>query len=283
MLVMAACRAAPAAAQLASEPLSYEAAALRLREVSDALAGSAAQTRAREAQAGALKTLCRPEVSIDVREVDYQKSISLSTGAIGPSLGLPAELDLAVGGWAFRPIVSAVMPLYTGGQIGAAQMPRVRRCGRPRPARPTSVMDADLFPNVIDYWGPTGMVFVCNPQLRLTVANMPRLSVALAIEHANTDVDLGQIRELDPTLGANIRDVTPLPDLTGQARHVATWGHVQVSGLLTKLAYETLDSPDNQPRDSRTGGGATSGRASTWPRRAPCASPSSMVAASPAT
>ena len=106
---------------LAGMSISFEAATIRLGEVSDGLAASNAQVKAKQAQAGAVATLRRPEVSIDVRELEYQKSISVSTGTIGPSLGLPPNLDLAVGGWAFRPVVSAVMPLYSGGQIGATQ------------------------------------------------------------------------------------------------------------------------------------------------------------------
>ncbi len=120
-------------------------------------------------------------------------------------------------------------------------------------------MDADLFPNVVDYWGPTGMVFVRNPQLRFTLVDKSGWKFAVALEKANTDVDIGQIRELDPNLGANIRDVTPLPDLTIQARYVGDWGHVQLSGLLTRLAYETLNTPDNQPRDSLPGWGLNLG------------------------
>ncbi len=120
-------------------------------------------------------------------------------------------------------------------------------------------MDADLFPNVVDYWGPTGMVLVRNPQIRLTIANKNGLSFAVAIETPNTDVDVGQIREIDPDLAANLRDVTPLPDLTAQARYVGDWGHVQLSGLLTKLAVETLGTPDNQPRASRIGWGINLG------------------------
>jgi outer membrane protein TolC len=106
---------------LLSVPISFEAASIRLGEVSDGLAASAAQVKAKQAQAGTVATLRRPEVSIDMRELNYQKSLSLSTGTIGPSLGLPTQLDLAVGGWAFRPVVSAVMPVYSGGQIGATQ------------------------------------------------------------------------------------------------------------------------------------------------------------------
>jgi outer membrane protein TolC len=106
---------------LSAVPVSFEAASIRLIEVSDGLAASTAQVKAKQAQAGAVATLRRPEISIDARQLEYQKSLSLSTGTIGPSLGLPGTLDLAVGGWAFRPVVSAVMPLYSGGQIGATQ------------------------------------------------------------------------------------------------------------------------------------------------------------------
>ncbi len=121
----------PAAAAMAQPvpalPISFEAAVVRLGQVSDGLAASSEQVKAKQAQAAAVATLRRPEVSIDVRELEYQKSLALSTGTIGPSLGLPANLDLAVGGFAFRPVVSAVMPLYSGGQIGATQ--NVARAG----------------------------------------------------------------------------------------------------------------------------------------------------------
>lgn len=110
-----------AAQSLPAVPVSFEAATIRLGEVSDSLVASSAQVRARQAQDAAAATLRRPEVSVEIRELDYQKSLTLSTGTIGPSLGLPSTLDLAVGGWAFRPVVSAVMPLYSGGQINATQ------------------------------------------------------------------------------------------------------------------------------------------------------------------
>jgi hypothetical protein len=43
--------------------------------------------------------------------------------------------------------------------------------------------------------------------------------------------------------------------LTAQARYVGDWGHVQLSGLLTKLAFETIGTPENKPKDSRIGWG----------------------------
>jgi hypothetical protein len=116
-------------------------------------------------------------------------------------------------------------------------------------------MDGDLFPNTIDYWGPSGMVFLRNPQIRYTFKDSDGLYFAMALETANTDVDVGQLRELDPALGDNLRGKTPLPDLTMQARVSGDWGHLQVAGLLTKLAYSTDGTPDNEPKDSVIGGG----------------------------
>lgn len=92
-------------------------------------------------------------------------------------------------------------------------------------------MGGDLFPNVIDYWGPTGMVFIRNPQIRLTVKDTPTFSFALALEQPNSDIDVGFIRELDPNLGANIQGKTPIPDLIAQLRFMGSRGSFQLSGL----------------------------------------------------
>jgi len=32
-------------------------------------------------------------------------------------------------------------------------------------------MDDDMWPNIVDYWGPSGMVFLRNPQIRWTPIN----------------------------------------------------------------------------------------------------------------
>ena len=43
-------------------------------------------------------------------------------------------------------------------------------------------MDIDVFPNTIDYWGPNGMVFLRNPQIRWTPLNGDKYSsIRLAI------------------------------------------------------------------------------------------------------
>ncbi len=36
----------------------------------------------------------------------------------------------------------------------------------------SNFMDVDMFPNTLDYWGSSGMVFVRNPQLRITLTGL---------------------------------------------------------------------------------------------------------------
>ena len=114
-------------------------------------------------------------------------------------------------------------------------------------------MDVDLFPNTIDYWGPSGMVFLRNPQLRYT-RTMTDNVFAIAIEHPSNDVDPGLIRDIDPSL--NFASVSKVPDLTAQFRSNHGWGHFQLSGILRKLGYESVGSPDSEPKGDKTGAGA---------------------------
>jgi hypothetical protein len=115
-------------------------------------------------------------------------------------------------------------------------------------------MDVDLFPNVIDYWGPAGMVFLRNPQLRYTKAMKGDNTLAIAIEHPSDDIDLGQLRDIDPALGA-VTAIARVPDLTAQFKIKKPWGHFQAAGILRDIGYETPGAPDNKPKGDKTGGG----------------------------
>jgi hypothetical protein len=116
-------------------------------------------------------------------------------------------------------------------------------------------MDGDVFPNVVDYWGPAGMVFLRNPQLRWTPYRTANSSFAIAIEKPSNDIDVGTIRELDPELGANLENDEKLPDLTAHFYTSDTWGHFQIAGILRDVAYDTVGTPDNEPKSSQLGWG----------------------------
>jgi hypothetical protein len=124
-------------------------------------------------------------------------------------------------------------------------------------------MDGDLFPNVIDYWGPAGMVFVRNPQVRLTYTNKSGWTFAAALEHPSDDIDPGAIRLIDPDIAAGLQANEELPDLTAMIRYDGDWGHVQLSGLARKIGYDTAGDPDG-PSGSEFGWGVNLGTSFKW-------------------
>jgi len=119
----------------------------------------------------------------------------------------------------------------------------------------TLFMDGDIFPNVIDYWGPPGMVFLRNPQLRYTPYRDDNMWFAIAIERPGNDVDPGQIREIDPALGANIQSDEKYPDLSMQYQYHDDWGHVQLAGMLRRVGFDTLGTAGNEPNGAKLGWG----------------------------
>ncbi len=94
-------------------------------------------------------------------------------------------------------------------------------------------MDDDYWPNIVEYWGPTGMVFFRNVQIRYTAPLPGPHSVAVAIERPGADIQ-GYPNEAPELKGKNT-----LPDLTARYRLGGQkWGYVQVSGILRRLSWE---------------------------------------------
>ncbi len=116
-------------------------------------------------------------------------------------------------------------------------------------------MDGDVFPNVIDYWGPSGMVFYRNVQIRYTPYRTDKASFAIAIERPGNDIDPGQIREIDPALGANIESDEKFPDLTMHYLYSDDWGHAQLAGILRRVGFDTLNTPNHNPMGAEVGWG----------------------------
>jgi hypothetical protein len=116
-------------------------------------------------------------------------------------------------------------------------------------------MDGDIFPNVIDYWGPAGMVFLRTPQLRVTFIDSNGITAAAALESADNDIDPGGIRLIDESLAGGIKGKNELPDLTAAVRYGGDWGHVRLAGILRKISFETPDQPDNRPKGDELGWG----------------------------
>jgi len=105
-------------------------------------------------------------------------------------------------------------------------------------------MDGDIFPNTIDYWGPTGMVFLRNPQIRWTPISGAN-TFAVAIENPGNDIDSGEFRQLDDFPGVTADQ--QYPDLTAHYRNKGDWGHVQVAGILRWVGAEIVGDSNPGP------------------------------------
>ena len=100
-------------------------------------------------------------------------------------------------------------------------------------------MDIDVFPNSIEYWGPSGMVFFRNVQLRWTPWSNGDSRFAVALERPGASADQGQYAgriELQDVKGR-----FPLPDLSAHFRKAGDFGHVQLSGILRQIKWDDLN------------------------------------------
>lgn len=118
----------------------------------------------------------------------------------------------------------------------------------------TVFMDGSIFPNTVDYWGPAGMVYVRTPQIRYTYKS-GKHTFAIAIEKPNNDIDPGNIRIVDPTLGSSIQGDEKIPDFTSHYRYEDSWGHVQLAGILRKVGFDTVGTVGNEPKGDKLGWG----------------------------
>jgi hypothetical protein len=113
-------------------------------------------------------------------------------------------------------------------------------------------MDIDVFPNSLEYWGPTGMVFFRNVQFRwMPIQGDRRLTLALERPGASGDAGLLADRiELQ-----NVQGRFPLPDLTGEYRYGGSRGYFEVAGMLGQAKWDDLlvDEFDLSGSDTRWG------------------------------
>jgi hypothetical protein len=120
----------------------------------------------------------------------------------------------------------------------------------------TLFMDIDVFPNVIDYWGPPGMVFLRHAQIRWTPYRTGSDQFAMSLEQPSSDVDPGNIRLIEEFANANVRNDEKLPDFAAQYRMDRDWGHAQIAGILRRVGYEyQVNSQAPFQKGSRTGWG----------------------------
>jgi hypothetical protein len=116
-------------------------------------------------------------------------------------------------------------------------------------------MDLDTFPNTIDYWGPSGMVFLRNPQLRVTPFNRDGMTAMFSLESPNSAIDTGKLTQVDPDWAAGVTGWNNYPDFVAAFRMDRNWGHFRVAGILREVGYQSTTNPGGDPSGHKTGYG----------------------------
>ena len=101
-------------------------------------------------------------------------------------------------------------------------------------------MDPDVFPNSIEYWGPTGMVFFRNVQLRWMPVRNAVHDVAIALERPGASGDQGVYADRVELDGIKAR--FPMPDISAAYKYSKGWGYVRAATILRSIKWDdTLD------------------------------------------
>jgi hypothetical protein len=100
-------------------------------------------------------------------------------------------------------------------------------------------MDIDVFPNSVEYWGPPGMAFFRNVQVRyMPIQGDTRLTIALERPGASADGGIYADRvEL-----TNVKPHFDVPDLSAEFRLGRKWGYIEIAGIARRLQWEDLDA-----------------------------------------
>lgn len=115
----------------------------------------------------------------------------------------------------------------------------------------STFMDYDVFPNVLDYQGPNGMILMRQVIARATLPVADRLHVALAVEQPYSDIQWFEDGGFVANPGSGIittpgapRNVQDLPDFTGHVRYDSDFGHLQVASVFRKLTFQPAVGDD---------------------------------------
>ena len=101
-------------------------------------------------------------------------------------------------------------------------------------------MDIDVFPNSLEYWGPSGMVFFRNVQVRWMPIRSDSGRLTFALERPGASADQGVYADHVELQGVKPR--FNLPDFSMQARIIRSWGYVQAAGIVRKIGWVDTNS-----------------------------------------
>lgn len=114
-------------------------------------------------------------------------------------------------------------------------------------------MDIDVFPNSLEYWGPTGMAFFRNVQVRwMPIQGESRLTIA--IERPGASGDPGTVA--DRVELQNVKGRFPAPDISAEYRYGGqSWGYVEAAGIVRWMKIDDLLNDQFDLNQTLTGWG----------------------------
>ena len=101
-------------------------------------------------------------------------------------------------------------------------------------------MDPDVFPNSLEYWGPTGLAFYRNVQVRWMPIQGDSSNLMLALERPGASGDQGVYG--DRIELQNIKARFPLPDFSAAYKYTRRWGYVRTAGHAPARSSGTTSS-----------------------------------------
>ena len=103
---------------------------------------------------------------------------------------------------------------------------------------PSTIMDTDVFPVTLDYWGPCSRIFLLNIQIRFTPVFTEKQRFAIALERPGATADgtdysnSVDTRFLKPRL--------PFPNITTHYRRNWKWGYTRIAAIAKSIQWENV-------------------------------------------
>ena len=113
--------------------------------------------------------------------------------------------------------------------------------------------DPDVFPNSLEYWGPTGLAWYRNVQVRWTPVNDDKSTFMVALERPGASGDAGVYA--DRVELQNIKPRFPLPDISAAYKSKQKWGYARIAGQLREIKWDDVLQDQFDLSGSATGWG----------------------------
>jgi len=96
-------------------------------------------------------------------------------------------------------------------------------------------VDIDVFPNSLEYWGPNGMVFFRNVQVRWMPVRSDNTRLTFAVERPGASADQGIYADRVELQG--VKPKFDMPDFSWEARLIRRWGYARFGGIFRKISW----------------------------------------------